>query len=149
MSRGNWDFFPCTKAVRSREIRSGAPVGGASVMDHIVISDLHARCVIGVSDEERREEQDVVVNLTLGADLRKAGCSDSFEDAVDYRAIKKHILRLVEGSSFHLLEALAESIAKTCLEYQGVEEVRVRIDKPSALRFARSVAVEIRRERPQ
>ena len=58
-------------------------------MDKIVIQDLLARCIIGVGAEERREKQDVIVNLALHANLRAAARSDRFEDAVDYRALKK------------------------------------------------------------
>lgn len=118
-------------------------------MDRIFIRELRARCVIGLSPEERREKQDVIVSLVLGADLRVAGRSDRFEDTVDYRAIKKRVLALVEGSQFRLLEALAEAIAQACLETPGVAEVQVTVDKPGALRFARSVAVEILRRSGQ
>ncbi len=116
-------------------------------MDRIVISDLQARCVLGVGEEERREKQDVIINLSIYADLRKAGKSDLFEDAVDYRWIKKSVLKMTEASSYHLVEALAEAIARVCLEHPAVNEVRVRVEKPMALRFARSVGVEITRER--
>ncbi len=117
-------------------------------MDCILIRDLSARCIIGIRPEERRAKQDVVVSLALSADLERAGKSDRFEDSVDYRGIKKRVLALVEQSSFCLLERLAEAIAAACLETAGVHEVRVTVDKPGALRFARSVAVEIVRRRP-
>ena len=113
----------------------------------ILIQDLLVRCILGVGEEERREKQDVLINIALEVDLRPAAASDRFEDAVDYRAIKKRVLSLVEGSSFHLVEALAEAIAAVCLEGERVTGVTVRVDKPAALRFARSVAVEITRER--
>jgi D-erythro-7,8-dihydroneopterin triphosphate epimerase len=116
-------------------------------MDRILISDLAVRCIIGVNEEERRERQDVVINLAIYADLRKAGQSDRFEDAVDYRAIKKRIVSMVENSRYYLVEAMAEAIAKICLDHPAVIEVQVRVDKPGALRFARSVGVEITRER--
>lgn len=116
-------------------------------MDRILISDLTVRCIIGVNEEERRERQDVVINLAIYADLRKAGRSDRFEDAVDYRAFKKRIVSMVENSQYYLLEALAEAIAQICLEHPAVTKVQVRVDKPGALRFARSVGVEITRER--
>ena len=115
-------------------------------MDRIIISDLGARCIIGVNDDERREKQDVTINLTIYSDLRKPGRTDRMADAVDYRAIKKRVLALVESSSYFLLEALAEAIAGECLQSAGVAKVLVRVDKPSALRFARSVAVELERE---
>jgi dihydroneopterin aldolase len=56
---------------------------------------------------------------------------------------------MVEDSRYYLLEALAEAIAAVCLKHRGVKGVRVRVDKPGALRFARSVAVEIERERTE
>ncbi len=117
------------------------------LMDHIFISDLSVRCIIGINEEERREKQDVLVNITLAADLREAGRSDLFEKAIDYRAIKKRIVNMVEDSRFYLIEALAEAIAGICLEQPGIIEVAVRVDKPGALRFARSVGVELSRRR--
>ena len=114
--------------------------------DHIFIKDLLARCILGVTDEERREKQDMVINITLIADLRPAGKSDRFEDAIDYRAIKKRILSEVEASHYYLVEALAEHIAEICLAAPGVQQVQVTVEKPSALRFARSVGVEITAE---
>jgi dihydroneopterin aldolase/D-erythro-7,8-dihydroneopterin triphosphate epimerase len=116
-------------------------------MDRILIKDLLVRCVIGIGAEERREKQDIVINIGLGADLREAGKSDRLEDSVDYSAIKKRIIAEVENSSFQLVEALAERIAEICLENPRVMEAQVTVEKPSALRFARSVGVEITRTR--
>ncbi|MGA2140856.1 MAG: dihydroneopterin aldolase [Brevinematales bacterium] len=116
-------------------------------MDSILIRDLLARCIIGINEDERREKQDVLINITLRADLKKAGISDRFEDAVDYRAIKKSIFETAESSSFFLVEALAEKVASLCLSYDGVKAAKILVEKPSALRFARSVGVEIYRTR--
>jgi len=116
-------------------------------MDRIIISDLLARCIVGVNEDERSQRQDVVMNITICADLKKPGRSDRIEDAVDYRAIKKRVMAMVEASSYFLIEALAEAVADICLEHPDVCKVKVRVDKPGALRFARSVGVEIKRER--
>ncbi|MDO8989023.1 MAG: dihydroneopterin aldolase [Sideroxyarcus sp.] len=116
-------------------------------MDRIHIYDLLARCILGINDNERHEKQDVVINLTVYTDLRKAGKSDQIEDTVDYRVLKKRVLALVESSSYLLEEALAEAVAELCLDQPGVLQVEVRVEKPGALRFARSVAVEIIRKR--
>jgi FolB domain-containing protein len=116
-------------------------------LDRILISDLQARCIIGVGEEERREKQDVIINVALSSDLREPGRTDRFEDALDYRDLKKKILHLIENSKYFLVEALAEAIATVCLENGKVIDVRVRVEKPAALRFARSVGVEIERER--
>ena len=116
-------------------------------MDRIIITDLSARCIIGINEDERREPQDVTINLSIYADTKKPGRTDRFEDAVDYRAVKKRVLGLVENSRYFLVEALAEVIADACLATPGIVKVQVRVDKPSALRFARSVGIEITRER--
>jgi D-erythro-7,8-dihydroneopterin triphosphate epimerase len=113
--------------------------------DKIIISGLVARCIIGAWDEERREKQDVVIDLVIGTDLSKAAKTDNIRQALDYRALKKKVLRLVERSSYRLLEALAEAIAALCLKEPKVERITVKVEKPSALRFAKSVAVEITR----
>jgi FolB domain-containing protein len=116
-------------------------------MDRIIISDLRSRCIVGVNEDERREKQDVMITIHLYADLGTPGKTDRFEDAIDYRAIKKQVLEFVEESKYFLLEALTDAVANICLKHRGIVKVRVRVDKPFALRFARSVAVEIVRKR--
>lgn len=118
-------------------------------MDKIHITDLQLRCIIGIYPEERREKQDVIFNITLYADLSRAGQSDAIADTVDYKAVKQGIRTMVENSSFNLLEKLAAEVARLCLNAPGVLKVAVRVDKPAALRFARSVAVEIEREQKE
>jgi dihydroneopterin aldolase/D-erythro-7,8-dihydroneopterin triphosphate epimerase len=120
---------------------------GEARLDRIHIRDLGARCIIGIYPQERENKQDVIVNICLYADLRRPGESDRIEDTVDYKQIKRKVLELVEGSEFCLIERLAQRIAEICLEDGAVQRVDVAVDKPGALRFARSVAVEITRER--
>ena len=72
-------------------------------MDRILISDLLVRCIIGIRDDERKNKQDVLINLSLSVDLRKAGKSDRIADAVDYAALKKQILAMAESSQFFLV----------------------------------------------
>jgi len=115
--------------------------------DKIYIRDLAIRCIIGVNEDERTEKQDVVINVILFVDTRKAGQTDALEDSVDYKKVKKAILSLVESSEFLLIEKLAEEIAKVCLDDSKVQKVNVAVDKPGVLRYTRSVAVEIVRTR--
>ena len=118
-----------------------------SESDQILVRDLRFRCIVGVNDEERHEKQDVVAQITLDIDLRKAGRTDALEDTVDYRALKKEVLAMAERSHFQLVEALAESIAAICLKGERVSRVVVAVEKPGALRFARTVGVRIVRDR--
>ena len=125
----------------------GADIFMNTTMDRILIKELMLRCVVSLSDEERHEKQDVLINLILWTDLRPAAASDRIEDAVDYSLVKKRIISLVEGSQYHLAETLADRIALLCLEYPAVQQVQVTLEKPTALRFAHSVGVEIVRTR--
>ena len=114
--------------------------------DQIIIRDLLLRCVIGVNADERRDRQDVLINILLYADVRNA-VSDDMQDTINYRTLTKRIIALVDGSQFYLVEKLAAEIASLCLDDERVEQVQVRVEKPGALRFARSVGVEIIRTR--
>ena len=113
--------------------------------DRIEIRDLLLRGIIGINDWEREKEQDILINITLFADLHPAGHSDDIADTVNYRSITKRVIQHVESSQRFTVEALAEDISHLCLEEQGVLRARVRVEKPGALRFARSVGVEIER----
>ena len=115
--------------------------------DQIHICDLHLRAIIGINDQERRDRQDVLINLTLDTDTRVAGRSDDIGDAFNYRTLAKRVIGLVENSQFYLVEKLAAEVARLCLEDARVERVRVSVEKPGALRFARSVGVTIERGR--
>jgi len=115
--------------------------------DRIQITDLLLRTIIGINEEERRNRQDVLINITLYAGTQAAGASDDIEDAVNYRTITKKVIKRVEESSFYLVERMAAEIAAICLQDPRVEAVDVSVEKPGALRFARSVGVEIHRTR--
>lgn len=123
-------------------------MGIPKILDKIHIRDLQARCIVGINDWEREKKQDVVINLTLWADLKKACVGDSIDDTVNYKPLKNRIVEMVEASRFNLIERMAEEIAEICLTDPLVERVDVTVDKSGALRFARSVAVEITRARP-
>lgn len=111
--------------------------------DRIFIRDLLVRCILGVEEGERREKQDVVVQVDLWVDLRKAGRSDALADSVDYSVLKRRILQATEGTQYRLIEALAQRIADECLKDPRIECVKVAVEKPGVLRFARTVGVEI------
>lgn len=117
-------------------------------LDVIHIRDLQLRCIVGIYPDERREKQDVVISVDLYADLSKACETDDIADTVDYKSIKKRVVKMVEDSECLLVERLAQRVADLCLEAPLVQRVHVSVDKPGALRFARSAAVEITRAKP-
>ena len=81
----------------------------------------------------------------MSFDISKAGKSDNIDDALDYKKIGKSIVNLVENSSFFLVEKMAEEIASLVLTNEQIEEIKLRVEKPGALRGSKSVGVEILR----
>ncbi|MEO5377523.1 MAG: dihydroneopterin aldolase [Magnetococcus sp. DMHC-6] len=114
-------------------------------LDQIHIRDLLLRCIIGIYDLERQSRQDVLIQMTIFADLRQAGKTDAIEDTINYKTLTKNIIQLVENSSFNLIETLATEVARVALEHERVLGIRVTVEKPGALRFSRSVGVTIER----
>lgn len=116
-------------------------------MDKIIIRDLIARGIIGINDWEREKPQEILINIELWVDLHKAGESDDLHDSVSYRTIAKRAQAHAETAGRLTVEALASDLARICLEEPGVQRVLVRVEKPGAVRFTRSVGVEIERTR--
>ncbi len=113
--------------------------------DKILINDLLVRGILGVNDWERKQRQDITINLVLVTDVRQAAAIDDLAHSVDYRTVTKRVIEHVESSARFTVEALAEDIARLCLAEETVSRVRVRVEKPGAVRFARSVGVELER----
>ncbi len=92
-------------------------------------------------------------DLQLGAviytDIQKAGKTDDVTDSVNYRTVAKKVLALIEKVNRYTVEALSTDIANLCLEEPGVLGVRVKVEKPGAVLFSKSVCVQITRMKDQ
>lgn len=118
-------------------------------MDKVIIKDLLVRGIIGINDWERKRAQDILINVTLFTDTRRAAETDSIANCVNYSTMSKKIQAHAESAERLTVEALANDLVKICFEDQGVQRVILRVEKPGAVRFARSVGVEIERSRDE
>jgi D-erythro-7,8-dihydroneopterin triphosphate epimerase len=109
----------------------------------IRIVNLSLRTIIGFIEWERNVLQDVILNITVEFDPRKAVETDSIADSLNYKDLKKEIVAVVEFSKFALLEKLTAAVLEAVMKHEKVLAATVRIDKSHALRFAESVAVEM------
>jgi len=114
-------------------------------MDKVFITDLLVRGTIGISERERSQPQDIVVNVLMYTDISKGSQTDNIDDCVNYRTVAKAIIAHIEKVSRYTVEALAQDIADICLEIVNVKKVKVKVEKPGAVRFSKSVGVEITR----
>lgn len=118
-------------------------------MDKVIIKNLLVRGIIGVNDWERKRPQDILINITLFTDTRRAAETDDINDCANYSTISKKVQAHAESVERLTVEALANDLAKICLEEKDIQKVIVRVEKPGAVRFAESVGVEIERSRDE
>ena len=115
------------------------------MQDIIFINELRIETVIGIFDWERLIKQTVILDIELATDIRKAAESDHIDDTIDYKTLTKTIIAFVEASEFQLVERLAEEICALVRKNFGVPWIRLRLNKPGALRGARDVGILIER----
>ena len=117
-------------------------------IDRIHIRDLVVSGILGINPDERLNPQDILVNSTLWTDTREAAASDDINDAVNYRTITKQLIAHIEHGEPMLVERLVAELAEICLAAdQRITAVEMTVEKPGALRYARSVGITIRRTR--
>jgi dihydroneopterin aldolase len=116
-------------------------------MDIIFLRGLHIETVIGVYEWERSTRQTIVLDLEMAYPIGKAGASDDLADTLDYKAVADRVTGFVEGSSFFLVEALAEKIASILLDEFRIAWVRLTLNKKGAIGGACDVGVMIERGR--
>jgi dihydroneopterin aldolase len=115
--------------------------------DTIFLNGLEVECIIGFIDWERRIKQRVVIDFELPVDCARAAVHDAVEDTLDYKLVSKRIIAFVEASQFKLVETMAERLARLVLDEFAVDWIRLRINKPGAIRGSRDVGVSIERHR--
>lgn len=101
-------------------------------MDQIRLTGIRAAGKHGVLDFEHERAQTFVVDATLFLDLAPAGKTDDLNDTVDYGAIAKGIVAIIEGEHVDLIEKLADRIADMILGYPAVANTQVTVHKPNA-----------------
>ncbi len=118
-------------------------------LDQLQLNGLSVSCIIGDLPEERCQEQVLLVDVALFADLSAAEASDLLADTIDYSALAGLIRERLRSARCRMIEHAAGIVAAACLESEFVQTVRVRIEKAGTVVGLRNAAVEITRRRKQ
>ncbi|TML80969.1 MAG: dihydroneopterin aldolase [Actinobacteria bacterium] len=81
----------------------------------------------GVGDDERRDGQTFLVDVTLDIAEPK---EDEIEATIDYRSVRDIVRRINDSESYQLLETFAAKIADALNTELRVQRVRVSVHKP-------------------
>ena len=99
--------------------------------DRILLQNLRFEATHGYHDYEQRNPQPFEVDVELRLNLQPAGIDDDLTRTIDYGRVHAIVQRVMESTTFRLLEALAEAISHELLAEFEVVEVGVRIRKPA------------------
>jgi D-erythro-7,8-dihydroneopterin triphosphate epimerase len=114
----------------------------------IRVKNLLLRTYIGFNPDELANQQDVVINIQIEADIpQEALLKDEPDGIYNYKTITKQVILLVQNNRFKLLEVLTKDILDLIMQDERVIKARVEVDKPHALRFAESVSFEMEASR--
>ncbi len=102
----------------------------------------------GARPYEKEAGQRLEVDLVLEPVDDRGETSDRLADTVDYDQLYHTVREIVEGRSFHLLEALAATLAEAILERHRIRRVTVRIAKQNlGWTTGGRAVIEVTRER--
>lgn len=111
--------------------------------DFVKVKGLKVNAVIGVFDWEREIEQPLLIDVSMATDISQAGKSDDIQDAINYKEVCDDITELCQQTKAMLIERLAELIAEHILAKYNTSQVEVSVAKPTAIKEADAVAVQI------
>ncbi|WP_407050131.1 dihydroneopterin aldolase [Methyloraptor flagellatus] len=118
--------------------------------DRILLTRIATYAYHGVFPEEEKLGQRFYISLDCRLDLKPAGTTDEWERTVSYDQLADIVVKASTDKRFHLIEALAETIAAEILaRFPAIEQVIVRVDKPAAPipTVLDGIAIEIDRRR--
>lgn len=119
--------------------------------DHILLRAMEFEGRHGVSEEERADLQVIELDLTAQLDLSAAGTTDDLAQTVNYARLFELCRAQVEDHSYHLLEAIGESICRDVLAFDArIERVTVEVRKPGVPidGVLENAAIRLERSRP-
>ena len=119
----------------------------ASGLRHVFVRDLDLMALIGIYEHEKTDPQRIIVNIDLSVQEGDGPQDDDIGHVVSYEIVVKKVEQIIAEGHINLVETLCEKIAAACLRDKRVVAARVRVEKPDIIRNARSVGVEIERQR--
>ena len=114
--------------------------------DKIFVKNLILPCKVGVSEEERKRKQNLIIDIEISCDLANAGTSDDLKKSINYAEIREKVTELLIKSEFKLLESLAENVASLILMDAKASRVTIEVKKQK-YSAKPSMGIQITRDR--
>ena len=113
----------------------------------VLIKDFHINEIIGIHRHERINKQKIIFNIVIGVNQNTLPNENNLSSIVDYEKITKKLENLAKNKNYNFLESLAEDSFKEIFEDKRINSVKIKIEKPEAIKNAMSVGVEVFKSR--
>ena len=117
----------------------------ASEVDVVFVKGLKVEAVIGVYAWERAITQPLLIDIIFETDISKAAVSDDVADALNYKEVCDDVSAWCQALKAELLEHLAGQLSDKLLAKYNCQKVTLSIAKPTAIKEADAVGVQITR----
>jgi len=115
----------------------------SSIKRTIFIKDFIIQEIIGIHDHEKTKKQKIKFNIVLDVDQSSVPNEKDIKSIVDYEKIINKLENLAKDKKYNFLESLAEDSFKEIFEDRRINSVKIKIEKPEAIKNADSVGVEV------
>ena len=115
----------------------------SSVKRTVFIKDFVIEEIIGFHESEKIKKQKIQFNVILNVDQRTIPNERNEKSIVNYEKITKKLEKLVKNQKYNFLESLAEDSFEEIFKDKRINSVKIKIEKPDAIKSANSVGVEV------
>ena len=113
----------------------------------VLIKDFVICEIIGIHQHEKVNKQKIVFNITIDVNKNVIPDENNLSSIIDYEKITNKLKKLVKYKKYNFLESLAEDSFKEIFKDERINSVTVKIEKPEAIKKAKSVGVEVYKTR--
>ena len=115
----------------------------SSIKRTVFIKDFIIEEIIGVHEHEKIKKQKIKFNIVLDVNQSFTPDEKDIKSIVDYEKITNKLKNLTKSKKYNFLESLAEDSFKEIFEDKRINSVTIKIEKPEAIKKAKSVGVEV------
>ena len=115
----------------------------SSIKRTVFIKDFIVKEIIGIHEHEKIKKQKIKFNIILDVNKNSIPDEKDIKSIVDYEKITNKLENLTKSKKYNFLESLAEDSFKEIFEDERINSVTIKIEKPQAIKKAKSVGVEI------
>ena len=119
----------------------------SSIRRTVFIKDFIVQEIIGIHEHEKTEKQKIKFNIVVNVNQNTVPDEKDIKSIVDYEKITNKLENLVKNKKYNFLESLAEDSFKEIFEDKRINYVKIKIEKPDAIKNADSVGVEVFKSR--